>query len=88
MFLFTDSNTPFDIRFRLFGFPCRVSGLFWLGSLFLGNSVFTNYGITGFAIFTACVFISILVHELGHAFAGRAFHCRVANVTLSMPIRW
>jgi Zn-dependent protease len=84
LFIFTDSPTPFDIRFRLFGFPCRVSGLFWLGALFLGNSAFTWYGAGGFALWTGCVFVSILVHELGHAFACRAFHARVTSVTLSM----
>jgi Zn-dependent protease len=84
LFIFTDSQTPFDIRFRLFGFPCRVSGLFWLGSLFFGSSVFSAYGVMGLAVFTACVFLSILVHELGHAFACRAFGARVTSVTLSM----
>ena len=37
-------------------------------SLFLGNSTFTWYGLAGFGLWTACVFVSILVHELGHAF--------------------
>mgnify|MGYP003337157475 CR=1 FL=1 len=28
--------TPFDLHFRVAGIPVRVSGLFWLGTLFIG----------------------------------------------------
>jgi Zn-dependent protease len=83
VFVITDSPTPFDIRFRLFGFPCRVSGFFWLGATILGYNVFQDAGVPAFAVWVGCVFLSILVHELGHAFACRAFRARVTSVTLS-----
>lgn len=62
--------TQFDLRFSLLGIPVRVHPLFWLVSAVLGwdardpNSMF---------LWVGCVFVSILVHELGHALTARAF---------------
>jgi len=77
MFLQEPSQTQFDWRFRLFAIPVRVNAWFWLASLILGSSLLQYHpGPTGFfylAIWIACVFVSILVHELGHVFAGQMF---------------
>ncbi|MGI9607127.1 MAG: metalloprotease [Acidimicrobiales bacterium] len=58
------------IRFELFGFPVSVHLSFGFLVLFLAyGSASTIAGIVGFG---AVVFLSILVHELGHAFAARS----------------
>lgn len=70
--LFNFAPTAYDWNFTLFGFRVRVHPMFWLISLLFGynfsdtrppamNIAFTCIGV-------ACVFVSILVHELGHAF--------------------
>lgn len=64
--------TPYDLKFRLFGFPVRVHPLFWLGAAILGSSALDR-GIIFLLIWMAVVFVSILVHELGHALAYRTF---------------
>ncbi len=67
-------RTPYDLTFRLFGFPVRVHPLFWIGALLLGASTL-QAGVEFLAIWVAVVFVSILVHEMGHALAYRAFGC-------------
>lgn len=61
--------TRFDLRFSLAGFPVRVHPLFWLIALLLGSSG----SLIGIPIWIFAVFVSILVHELGHAFAFRRY---------------
>jgi stage IV sporulation protein FB len=63
--------TPYDLRFRLFGFPVRVHPLFWLITALLGDFTLRNYGVIYLLLWVACVFVSILIHELGHALAAR-----------------
>lgn len=63
-------RTPYDLRFRLFGFPVRVHPWFWIGACLLGASAL-NTGLEYLAAWVAVVFVSILVHELGHAAAFR-----------------
>jgi Zn-dependent protease len=77
--VFADQPTPLDLHFRLFGFPVRVSPWFWLVSALLGDFVFRRYGLPYLLLWVACVFVSILLHELGHAFAARWFGspCRI-----------
>lgn len=58
------------MNFRLLGFPVRVHPYFWLVSLIMGAGSREPLGI---AIWIAVVFVSILVHELGHALAFRRF---------------
>lgn len=65
-------RTPYDLNFRLFGFPVRVHPFFWLGSALLGADLL-NAGIQYLLIWIAVVFVSILVHEMGHALAFRSF---------------
>jgi len=63
-------RTPLDLRFSLFGIPVRVHPLFWLVGVLLGLS---NPDLFQMAIWLAALFVSILVHELGHALAYRAY---------------
>lgn len=71
--MFADNPTPFDLHFRLFGFPVRVSPWFWLVSGLLGDFILQRFGLPYLLLWIACVFVSILLHELGHAFAARWF---------------
>jgi stage IV sporulation protein FB len=66
------ARTPYDLNFRLFGFPIRIHPFFWLGAALLGASTL-NAGLHFLLIWIAVVLVSILVHELGHAVAFRRF---------------
>ena len=71
MLLAEPSRTQFDLNFSLFGFPVRVHPFFWLMGIILG---FTG-SADGIWIVTCLVatFVSILIHELGHALMIRRF---------------
>jgi Zn-dependent protease len=58
--------TPFDLNFRLMGIPVRVSPWFWLGSAIFGYGV-TEGDPRKLFIWEVAVFLSILIHEMGHA---------------------
>jgi len=64
--------TPYDLRFRAFGVPVRVHPVFWLTAAFLawGGS---NGDLRLVLIRVLCIFVAILVHELGHALVTRHF---------------
>lgn len=68
-------QTAYDLRFSLFGVPVRIHPFFWLGTAILGwgppEHLFP---------WIACVLLSILVHEFGHAFANIYFGIRPAIV--------
>ena len=64
-------RTPYDIRFSIAGVPVRVHPLFWLVALLLGANAIRD-GIELLSWMTA-VFVSILIHELGHAMAIRYY---------------
>jgi Zn-dependent protease len=68
-------KTQLDLKWRMFGFPVRVHPLFWLITAAIGWNEFTapGGGVKYLLLWVACTFVSILVHELGHAFMGRAF---------------
>ena len=71
MLLFqTPPPTRYDLRFTLAGFPVRVHPLFWLIALLLGSSSGDPVQIL---IWVLVVFVSILIHELGHALAFRRY---------------
>lgn len=63
-------ETQYDLRFAVAGIPVRVHPLFWVMTLLFGAS---SGNITLLLIWVGVVFVSILVHELGHAFAMRWF---------------
>ena len=58
------------LHFRVFGFPVRVDPFFFFIVIALGFSTHATVG--GMVAWFAVVFVSILIHELGHAFAARA----------------
>jgi len=64
------ARTPYDWSFSLAGIPVRVHPLFWLVALLLGSR---NPEPTAVVSWIAVLFVSILVHELGHAVAIRYF---------------
>jgi Zn-dependent protease len=72
--LFEPDRTPYDIRWRMFGIDCRVHPMFWLVSVIMGWSAMNRpNGFALLLIWVFCVFLSILIHELGHVVAGRVF---------------
>ena len=66
-------RTPYDLRFQLFNFPVTVSPWFWLVALIIGGEGATSRGLPGVVSWMLAVFVSILIHELGHTFAFRYF---------------
>ncbi|MBN1853827.1 MAG: M50 family metallopeptidase [Pirellulales bacterium] len=70
MFLANPPPTQYDLHFRLLGFPVRVHPFFWIMALILGLGG-TQAEPTRVLIWIIAVFMSILVHELGHALAIR-----------------
>ncbi|MEM7313562.1 MAG: site-2 protease family protein [Planctomycetota bacterium] len=81
MLLGEPPRTQFDWNFELFGIPIRVCAWFWLAAFLLCGSA-TSYPIgpdrtpaggQGMLIFTMAMFLSILIHELGHSFAFRRY---------------
>jgi stage IV sporulation protein FB len=67
------ARTAYDLKFALFGIPIRVHPLFWLIAVIFGSQ--GNDGV-GMLTWVAAVFLSILVHELGHAGMMRAYAYR------------
>jgi stage IV sporulation protein FB len=68
-------TTKFDVHFSIAKIPVRVHPLFWLISIAFGALAVRGSGVNifvGMALWTAAVFVSILVHELGHALTARA----------------
>lgn len=63
-------NTTASLNFQLFGFPVRVHYSFFFIALLLGLS---SGNIFTLLIWVAVVFVSILVHELGHAITANFF---------------
>jgi len=72
--------TRYDLHFSVAGIPIRVHPLFWLMTLLFGASA---GGILSVLVWVAVVFVSIVVHELGHAFAMH-FYGRPSHIVLYM----
>lgn len=64
------SPTRFDLQFSIAGIPVRVHPLFWVIALLLGSNSGHPLMVV---VWIIVVFISILIHELGHAFAFRRY---------------
>jgi len=62
-----------DLRFQIFGIPVRIHPFFWLVALLLG---YRSGDPASVLIWVVALFLSILVHELGHAMAMRAYGFR------------
>lgn len=76
MLLFEPPPSQGDLHFRAFGFPVRVHPFFWLTAVLMGIRGGGDGEGTPPAellIWIVVVFASILVHELGHAFAFRRY---------------
>jgi stage IV sporulation protein FB len=61
--------TRYDLRFTIAGFPVRVHPLFWLITLLFASSA----DLLLIPIWIFVLFVSILIHELGHALAFRRY---------------
>lgn len=73
MFAVEPPPSQADLHFRVFGFPVRVHPWFWLVAVFLvigGSGPVDPIETT---VWVAVMFVSILVHELGHTFTQRHF---------------
>ncbi|RPJ20761.1 MAG: peptidase [Chloroflexi bacterium] len=92
MFLFQPPPpTRYDLNFSLAGIPVRVHPLFWLIAVLLGSSG----DILLLPIWVLVIFVSILVHELGHALAFRRYgqESRIVlhfagGLTIPEPVSW
>jgi len=80
MFSLEPQRTDYDVNFHAFGFPVRVHPLFWLVGLMLGASgLWNDQGkvIPNAAVhllsWISVMFVSILIHELGHALIMRRY---------------
>jgi Zn-dependent protease len=72
--LFTEpSPSQGDLHFRVAGIPVRVHPFFWLTCLFTGIGGGKPTPPAQFLLWIAIVFISVLIHELGHAVVQRRF---------------
>jgi stage IV sporulation protein FB len=63
--------TALDLNFSVFRIPVRVHPLFWLVSAVLGG--ITDSSPTQILVWVGVMFVSILIHELGHAVTIRSF---------------
>ncbi|GMV79427.1 MAG: hypothetical protein AMXMBFR7_06110 [Planctomycetota bacterium] len=78
--LFEPQRTAYDLRFTLLRIPTRVHPFFWLGAVFMGWH--EGAKLSSILIWVACVFVSILLHEFGHALTARYFGARGTRVWL------
>jgi stage IV sporulation protein FB len=88
-------TTPLDLNLSLFRFSIRVHPFFWLTMALLG---WNPDDLQSTLIWTFAGFITVLTHELAHAFVGRwfgaspyivlvAFGGYAGNATVSTPWR-
>ena len=63
------------IRFTIFGIPVEVQPFFWITLVILGGAIQADSSAKMFEVvlFVLAGFISVLVHELGHALTARRF---------------
>jgi Zn-dependent protease len=63
-------RSPYDLGFHVLGIPVRVHPMFWVVTLLLGLR--GNSKPADMLFWIGACFVSILIHELGHALAARA----------------
>ena len=76
MLLSEPGHTPYDLKFNLLGFPCRVHPAFFVLPVLFSQGFLGQFDVNtgvGILIIAAVFFISVLVHELGHTLAFRYF---------------
>lgn len=71
----------FQIQFRLGSIPVRIEASFWLITLLLGSQLGSAVGL---GLWVAIELLAVLVHELGHALAAKAFGARPEIVLYGM----
>ncbi|MBP5620734.1 MAG: hypothetical protein J6X44_01835 [Thermoguttaceae bacterium] len=78
--------SQFDWKFKIFGFPVRVMVSFWLICVFFSPFLRGQNGpwLFGLLGWSAAVFLSILIHELGHAFAMRKVYGSTPTIDLGI----
>jgi Zn-dependent protease len=66
------------LRFSLFGFPILIHWFFWLNTALLSGRIGSSSPeqLQALAIWVAAVLVSIIIHELGHAFTMRRYGAR------------
>lgn len=64
--------TQADLHFRLFGIPVRIHPFFWVVAVLLGATGGDTDPVH-LSIWVVAVFVSILIHEFGHALTARYF---------------
>jgi stage IV sporulation protein FB len=76
--LIEPSRTPYDLQFSFLGIPVRVHPFFWLMAVLLGSRGFSSdvQPMAQLLMWVGVVFVSILVHEMGHAVTIRYFGWR------------
>ena len=81
-----DANQGGFLRLRLFGFPVAIHWFFWVLATLIGPFQIANspQGVRILLIWIGVVVVSILVHELGHAFAYRKYGGRPQIILHSM----
>ncbi len=76
-FLADPPPTQYDLRFSLFGVPVRVHPVFWLTGLLLGIGIqpaeSDHFDFAILLAWMAAFFLSILIHEMGHALVMRSY---------------
>ncbi|MES2660971.1 MAG: M50 family metallopeptidase [Verrucomicrobiota bacterium] len=70
-------------RFSIFGIPVEVQPFFWITLVIIGGAIGADSAAEIFRIvlFVLAGFISVLVHELGHALTARSFGAQ-SRITL------
>ena len=82
--------TRYDLHFSIAGIPVRVHPLFWLIAILFGASG----DLIQLPIWVFAVFVSILIHELGHALAMRLYGqpsriiLHFGGLTVPEPVSW
>ena len=69
--------TRYDLNFSVAGIPVRVHPLFWVISFLFG---FSANNLLYTFVWVLAIFLSVLVHGLGHAFAFRRYGLRSSIV--------
>lgn len=84
-------SARYELRFSVAGIPVRVHPLFWLIAVLLGFTA----DLLQLLIWVVVVFVSILIHELGHALAFRRYGQRsriilhfAGGLTVPEPVPW